>query len=203
MTELDTWMDSYVFAGGRLSKNRVSFMTVQGSAAGEPAGGKRACASDSAAEDAAFLLLMLDSKDDRKAYGALLEMERLSEATDVFYPQTESFGLMTQSDKYAVRVRGFRLFCRQARWDREKLLDKNLGKTLRILNDDRPTAVRQALSALHEVVIYKPELRGKIREAAGRIDFLRYKESMQGLIAKDVQSLIDCIGVIGEDQDDI
>ena len=36
---------------------------------------------------------------------------------------------------------------------------KNIDEALLILKDEKPTAVRQALAALAEIVTYKPELR--------------------------------------------
>ena len=36
----------------------------------------------------------------------------------------QKFADMIKSDKYVLRVRGFRLFCRQARWDKDYVLDE-------------------------------------------------------------------------------
>lgn len=43
---------------------------------------------------------------------------------------------------------------------------------------------------MHEVIQYKPMLREKIYKAALAIDIMKYKESMQSLIEKDIQSLL-------------
>ena len=60
---------------------------------------------------------------------------------------------------------------------------------LKLLNDSKPTVVRQCLSALHEVVLYRPELSGIIQEALMAIDLSKYKDSMAPLIMKDIKSL--------------
>lgn len=141
--------------------------------------------------DLELILSLLQSKDAKQAYGTLLELERLSEESDQLYPYTARFAEMVNNGKYAVRVRGFRLFCKQARWDTENVVDQHIVQALAILDDEKPTAVRQALSALREVVPYKKDLWGVIRERALGIDFLRYKDTMHSLIAGDVCALLD------------
>lgn len=83
------------------------------------------------------------------------ELERISDETGALYGHTAEFADMIKSDKYVLRVRGFRLFCRQARWDKDYVLDENIDEALLILKDEKPTAVRQALAALAEIVAYK------------------------------------------------
>lgn len=58
-----------------------------------------------------------------------------------------------------------------------------------LLNDEKPTVVRQCLGALHEVVLYRPELSEKIYKAVKGIDLTRYKDSMAPLIKKDADEL--------------
>lgn len=140
--------------------------------------------------DLDLMLSLLQSKDTKQAYGTLLELERLSEASDELYPYTAHFADMVGSDRYVVRVRGFRLFCKQARWDTEHVLDQHMAAALTVLNDEKPTAVRQSLAALGDVVPYKRELWGVIRERAQNIDCSRYPDTMRDLIVRDVQTLL-------------
>ena len=100
---------------------------------------------------------------------------------------------MIGSENYGVRVRGFRLFCRQAKWDKDNVIDENIDAALQILKDDKPTAVRQALAALADVVRFKPDLRETVRSAVSDINYLRYKDTMHSLIAKDIQELLELI----------
>ena len=139
------------------------------------------------------LLQALDRKDNTEAYQALLELERLSSDSNVLYPYTEKFAEMTESDRNVVRVRGVRLFCSQAKWDSGSMIDRFLDQVLSVLQDDRPTTVRQTLAALQDVVRYKPELRDKVIEAADKIDVSRYKDTMQGLLIGDIGRLHDMI----------
>lgn len=140
--------------------------------------------------DVAHLLYLLEDKDTSVAYRALKELEKLSDDSDALYPHIDMFISMMGSEQYVIRVRGFRLFCKQAKWDTERVIDRHLDVALRMLSDDKPTAVRQALAALVDLVPYKPHLGDQIRARVCAIDYLRYKDTMHGLIAKDMQALL-------------
>lgn len=108
------------------------------------------------------LLKRLTPKGTKDGYQALLELEAISDSTGALYPYTQQFADMALSGLYAVRVRGFRLLCRQAKWDVDFKLAEYMDRALAILHDSRPTVVRMALAALLEVLHYKPELRKKL-----------------------------------------
>ena len=138
-----------------------------------------------------LLLSMLTVKDTKQGYGAFLELEHLSEESDDLYAYTEQFADMVSDRAWAVRCRGFRLFCKQARWDDDGVLDRCLDRALVILEDEKPTAVRQALAALLDVVPYKQELWPVIRQRVEAMDTTRYKDSMAPLIQRDIQTLLN------------
>lgn len=140
--------------------------------------------------DRDYLLHLLEDKDNSVAFKALQELETLSDTDDALYPHINKFISMIASEKYVIRVRGFRLLCKQAKWDRDNVIDRNLDSALNILGDGKPTAVRQALAALPELVLHKRELRGQIKQRLLEIDFMRYRDSMQGLIAKDIEAVL-------------
>ena len=140
-----------------------------------------------------ILLSMLTAKDTKRGYGAFLELEHLSEESDDLYPYTERFADMVSDRAWAVRCRGFRLFCKQARWDEDGVIDRCLDRALVILEDEKPTAVRQALAALLDVVPYKRELWPAIRQRVEAMDPTRYKDSMSPLIEKDIQRLLNAM----------
>ena len=143
--------------------------------------------------DAERMLSVLTAKDTKQGYGAFLELERLSEESDDLYPYTERFADMVSDRAWAVRCRGFRLFCKQARWDTDGVIDCCLDRALAILEDEKPTAVRQALAALLDVVPYKPELWPVIRVRLETMDLSRYKDSMSPLIQKDMETLLNAM----------
>ena len=140
-----------------------------------------------------ILLSMLTAKDTKQGYGAFLELERLSEESDDLYPYTERFADMVSDRAWAVRCRSFRLFCKQARWDDDGIIDCCLDRALVILEDEKPTAVRQALAALLDMVPYKRELRPVIRARVEAMDLSRCKDSMEPLIRKDIQTLLNAM----------
>lgn len=144
-------------------------------------------------EDVELLIEMLEEKDAAVAYKALQELERISDETGLAYSYAEKFVNMISNNEYAIRVRGFRLFCKQAKWDRDNILDENIDVALSILNDEKPTAVRQALAVLPDIVRYKPDLMGTVEKAVSDINYLRYKDTMHSLIAKDIENLLSLI----------
>lgn len=136
------------------------------------------------------MLNRLQDKDDKKAYAFSKEITAKSTASDAYYPYFDDFvSLMTSPSSY-VRTRGFVLCCAQARWDTEGKIQNSLTAMMALLYDEKPTVVRQCLSALREAVLFKPELSEKICEAVQKIDLSRYKDSMAPLIKKDADELL-------------
>ena len=81
------------------------------------------------------------------------------------------------------------LCCSQARWDNEGIIAKYLPQMLRLVHDEKPTVVRQSLNALKEIVVYRPELDDTIASEIEKINLSDYKESLIGLIRKDINEL--------------
>jgi hypothetical protein len=133
---------------------------------------------------------LLFDKDDKVAYHTLLDLEGQSAESDEVYAYFDEFVKMLSNEKSYVRVRGFRLICAQARWDEHNKIESNLSLLLNELGDEKPTAVRQRLAALHGLILFKPELSRQITERLQQIDYNAYKESMAPLIRKDVEELM-------------
>lgn len=132
----------------------------------------------------------LYEKDTKTAYANLLALEALSDEKNTLYPHLPEFIAMLQSPQYVIRVRGFRLLCKQAKWDEAGRIDAEIDTILAALEDDKPTAVRQMLQYLALLAPCKPALHGKIEAAARAIDFSRFRDTMAPLIMKDEQSLL-------------
>lgn len=139
------------------------------------------------------MISMLEDKDTSEAYKALQELERISDDSDILYPYLDKFTEMIMSEKYVIRVRGFRLYCKQAKWDTDNKIDETIDMALNILKDPKPTAVRQALAALLDLVPDKADLRDIVKERVSAIDYFRYKDTMHSLIAKDMQAVLALI----------
>lgn len=145
------------------------------------------------------LLTTLTGSDNRQAYAALQDLEAISRKSDQLLAKIPVFAEMVTSKRSFVRVRGFRLLCQQAKWDQERELDCLLPVALAILADSKPTVLRQALAALHEVVKAKPQLRQLIVQQTAAIDCSKFnQETMAPLIEKDIAELQQLIIVLEE-----
>lgn len=133
--------------------------------------------------------ILTNCKDVNKTYSVLIELEKTSEVSNILYPYINVFMDMVQSKNYYVKVRGFRLFCMQSRWDDKHFIDKNIDFVLDILNEERPTIIRQALEYLREIAIYKGELKEKLLEKVDNLDTAKFKDTMKDLIKKDIIKL--------------
>lgn len=133
--------------------------------------------------------ILTNCKDVKKAYSVLIELEKTSEVSNILYPYINVFVVMMQSQNYYVKIRGFILFCMQSRWDDKRFIDKNIDFALDILNEERPTIIRQALEYLREIAIYKEELKEKLSEKIDNLDTTKFKDSMKDLIKKDIIKL--------------
>lgn len=136
------------------------------------------------------MIKKLEDKDDKVAYNNLLELEKLAEQSDAIYEYFDIFLEMLDNEKSFIRVRGFRLICKNAKWDKYNKIDNSIDKILQELNDEKPTSVRQCLKAIAEIVEYKKSLNNKIKEKLLKINYLNYKDSMQSLIFKDVEKIL-------------
>ena len=140
------------------------------------------------------ILQGLQNKDNREAYQLLLLLEERSAESDELYGCLEDFlGLLKHRSSF-VQVRGFRLACAQARWDRDGKLLRHLDALLSTLDRAKPTAVRQCLSALEGAAEHRPELREGIRAKLETLDLTRFGDSMRPLIERDISALrLHCV----------
>lgn len=147
------------------------------------------------------LLATLTGSDNRQAYAALQDLEAISRKSDQLLVKMPVFAEMVTSKRSFVGVRGFRLLCQQAKWDQEGELDCLLPVALAILADSKPTVLRQALAALHEVVKAKPQLRQLIVQQTAAIDCSKFnQETMAPLIEKDIAELQQLIIALEENR---
>jgi len=138
-------------------------------------------------------IAMLYDEGSPAAYKNLQELEALSDMEDTLYPYFDVFLAMLESEKYTIRVRGFRLLCKQAKWDTENKINREIDAVLKAVDDEKPTAIRQKLKALEDVARYKKALHGKIKDKALSFNSLPFKDTMHSLIQKDVQSLLQAM----------
>lgn len=133
----------------------------------------------------------LYNSNNNLAYKTLLDLETITTESNELYNYFDELLSMINNDKTFIRVRGFRLICSLAKWDSENKINKNINLILTELEDEKGTSVRQCLGKINLILIYKPELSEIIENKLKLIDISRYKESMQSLIKKDIDYIIE------------
>ncbi len=133
----------------------------------------------------------LYNKDNNSAYRTLLELETITTESNELYSYFDDLLEMLNSEKTFIRVRGFRLICCLAKWDNENKINKNIDVILNELEDEKGTSVRQCLEKLNLILMYKFELTEIIEFKINNLDLTKYKESMQSLIKKDIDYILE------------
>lgn len=137
------------------------------------------------------IIRKLYDKDDKIAYNYLLKLENEVIESNELYNNFDDLIIMLNNDNSFIRVRGFRLICALAKWDKENKIESNIDIILNVLDDNSSTAVRQCLDKLNLVILYKPDLSKEIEIKLKQLDISKYKESMQSLIKKDIDSILN------------
>ena len=135
------------------------------------------------------ILRKLTDRNDKTAYEFAKQLGVESAESDQYLEMIPMFAELLQDKSSYVRTRAFVLICNQARWANDGQLAAVFDQMCLLLNDPKPTVVRQCLSALREVALFRPELSDKIAKALAVIDVSKYKDSMSPLILKDVEAL--------------
>ncbi len=133
----------------------------------------------------------LFNEDNNSAYKTLLELETITTESNELYNYFNEFLEMLNNEKTFIRVRGFRLICSLAKWDNENRINKNIDIILSELEDEKGVSVRQCLEKLNLILMYKIELTDIIENKIRNLDLSKYKESMQSLIKKDVDYILE------------
>ena len=133
----------------------------------------------------------LYSRDNKKAYEVLLELEAETAESNDLYSYFDSFIEMLNSEKSFTRIRGFRLICGLAKWDDRNKINANIHIILGALDNNNAISARKCLEAINLMLIYKPELSEVIERKLKCLDLSVYKESMQPLIQKDIGHILE------------
>ena len=133
----------------------------------------------------------LYNEDNNSAYKTLLELETMTTESNELYNYFNELLKMLNNEKTFIRVRGFRLICSLAKWDNENKINKNIDIILKELEDEKGTSVRQCLEKLNLILMYKIELTDIIENKVRNLDLSKYKESMQTLIRKDIDYILE------------
>lgn len=135
------------------------------------------------------VIARLLDKDDKAACEYARKLGAESAESDQYLAMIPEFAGMLSSKSSYARTRGFCLICNQARWANNGQIETVFDQMSVLLNDDKPTVVRQCLGALHEVALYRPEMTDRILAAVSKIELGKYKDSMSPLIGRDIKEL--------------
>lgn len=133
---------------------------------------------------------ILCAKDTKSTYSLFVQLERQAGEDPALFREYPLYLEMLKSDSSYLRVRGFRMLCAGAKWDTEGVIRENLPQILAQLRDEKPTAVRQCLGALPELVTGRPELTAVICQTVSGLDLSKYSDSMRPLICRDAEAFL-------------
>ena len=135
------------------------------------------------------ILNILYSKETWDIWRNFQEIESSIDKSEMLYEYFDDIKKMLLDEKSHIRMRGFRIICKLSKWDRDNKTNNAIESLLNVLDDEKPTIVRQCLASLNSLLLYKPDLSNKIESKLKNMDLSKYKDSMKPLIQKD----IDCI----------
>lgn len=97
---------------------------------------------------------LLFDKNNKIAYKALQELQKVSTETDCVYPYMDKLSDMLESDNSYVRTRGLTLLAYNAKWDKDYKIDEIIDKYLRHITDVKPITARQCIKLFLNVFSY-------------------------------------------------
>lgn len=138
----------------------------------------------------------LRSKDDKYAYQCLKHLEEESNRGNDVYRFFDDFAELLDNGNSYLRTRGILLIAANAKWDKDNKIDEMIDKYLEHIMDEKPITARKCIQALPLVVKAKPDLKDCVMNALFHGNSQSYQESMQPLVAKDIQKSLKEISKI-------
>ena len=124
------------------------------------------------------LICGIKNKNNKEAYEYVKEIIAQSADCNKYLNNIPDFLALLDDGNSYVRTRAFCLISAQAKWADNGELENAFSKMKKLLNDEKPTVVRQCLAALHEVLYYRPEMKEPVKEALKDIDLSIYDCSL-------------------------
>lgn len=134
---------------------------------------------------------ILYGKEKWDVWEEFQKTEKSIEDSKEIYDYYDEIKNMLLNQTSHVRLRSFRIICKLAKWDKQNKIDEDINLILSILDDDKPTIVRQCLSALPSLLDNKKEISNVVKNKLRNLNLEKYKDSMRPLIQKDIESLIN------------
>lgn len=109
----------------------------------------------------------------------------------MLYEYFDDIKKMLLDEKSHIKMRGFRIICKLSKWDKDNKINNIIDSLLQVLDDEKPTIVRQCLSSLNNLFFYKIDLSEKVENKLKNIELSKYKDSMKPLIQKDINNILN------------
>ena len=118
------------------------------------------------------------------------EIESSIDESEFLYKYFDDIKKMLLDEKSYIKMRGFRIICKLSKWDNDNKINNIIDILLQVLDDEKPTIVRQCLSSLNNLLLYKIELSEKVENKLKKLDLSKYKDTMKPLIKKDIDFIL-------------
>lgn len=139
------------------------------------------------------LIENLYNLDNTIAYSCLKELEKISYSSNEVYKYFDKFVEMLDNKNSYIRTRGIVLISSSAKWDIDNKINLIIDKFLEHIEDEKPITARQCIKSLENIIKCKKELIPIIKKRLLKVNYLKYEDSMQSLIFKDVEKILDLI----------
>ena len=118
------------------------------------------------------------------------EIESSIDESKLLYEFFDDIKKMLLDEKSYIKMRGFRIICKLSKWDNDNKINNIIDILLQVLDDEKPTIVRQCLSSLNNLLLYKIDLSEKVENKLKNMDLSKYKDTMKPLIKKDIDFIL-------------
>ena len=118
------------------------------------------------------------------------EIESSIDESEFLYKYFDDIEKMLFDEKSYIKMRGFRIICKLSKWDNDNKINNIIDILLQVLDDEKPTIVRQCLSSLNNLLLYKIDLSEKVENKLKKLDLSKYKDTMKPLIKKDIDFIL-------------
>lgn len=118
------------------------------------------------------------------------EIESSIDESNFLYGYFDDIKKMLLDEKSHIKMRGFKIICKLSKWDKDNKINNIIDILLQVLDDEKPTIVRQCLSSLNNLLLYKIDLSEKVENKLKNMDLSKYKDSMKPLIQKDIDFIL-------------
>jgi len=144
-------------------------------------------------EDIAFLVDLLNEKNDDFRYPAFLTLQKRSRLLPDVYKYFDTFVNKMDSDNSYQRSIGIILISENIKWDKENKFDTIANKYISHCNDEKFITARQTIQSINTWLSLKPNLFPVITDALTGIDVSSRKDTQRKLLLMDILTILSKI----------